>query len=157
MAVGIGRSCSVDVDIAAPVESVWALVSDVTRNGEWSVESRGSVWLDGVSAPAAGARFRGRNRRNGARWSRICEVLEVEPPRRFVWRTLPTLLYPDSTRWELALEPHDGGTRLTETMQVLKMPALHDRVFAIVLPQHRDRRAELRADLARVQVAIEAG
>lgn len=107
------------------------------------------------TSPTAGAHFRGRNRRKTMRWSRVCEVLEVDSPRRFAWRTLPTRLLPDSTRWELDLSPKGTSTTLTETMHLLHIPALHDRVFATMLPQHRDRTPDLEADLGRIKVAVE--
>jgi len=156
MALRIGKSCEASIVVDAPVEVVWALVSDVTRTGEWSVECRGAEWLDGASAPVKGARFRGRNRRNATRWSRVCEVLEVDAGQRLAWRTVPTRLLPDSTRWEFELSPAEAGTKLTERMQVLQIPAFYDRLFAAMLPAHRDRTADLKADLGRIKTRIEA-
>lgn len=156
MGLQVGKSCEASTVVDAPVEAVWALVSDVARTGEWSVECRGAEWLDGASGPVKGARFRGRNRRNATRWSRVCEVLEVDPARRLAWRTLPTRLLPDSTRWDFELTPAGTGTRLTERMQVLQIPVLYDRLFAAVLPQHRDRTADLEADLGRIKTRLEA-
>ena len=40
------RQVSVDVD--APPEQVFELVSDVTRMGEWSPESTGAEWRSGT-------------------------------------------------------------------------------------------------------------
>ena len=37
------------IDIAAPPEAVYALVSDMTRYGEWSTQNVGGEWLDGGS------------------------------------------------------------------------------------------------------------
>lgn len=156
MALRVGKSCEASVVVEAPLEAVWALISDVTRTGEWSVECRGAEWLDGATGPTKGARFRGRNRRNGTRWSRVCEVLEVDPAKRLVWRTLPTRLLPDSTRWEFELVPAEAGTTLTERMQVLQIPALYDRLFAAMLPAHRDRTTDLEADLRRIKARLEA-
>lgn len=156
MALHVGKSCEASIVVDAPVEAVWALVSDVTRTGEWSVECRGAEWLDGAKEPVKGARFRGRNRRNATRWSRVCEVLEVDASQRLVWRTLPTRLLPDSTRWEFELLPAGAGTKLTERMQVLQIPALYDWLFAAMLPQHRDRTADLEADLVRIKARLEA-
>lgn len=156
MALRLRKSCEASVVIDAPPEAVWALVSDVTRTGEWSVECRGAEWQDGASAAVKGARFRGRNRRNATRWSRVCEVLEVDAAKRLVWRTLPTRLLPDSTRWEFELRPTGAGTELTERMQVLHIPALYDWLFAAMLPQHRDRTADLEADLGRIKARLEA-
>lgn len=156
MALRVGKSCEASIVVDVPVGAVWALVSDVTRTGEWSVECRGAEWLDGASGPVKGARFRGRNRRNATRWSRVCEVLEVDAAQRLVWRTLPTRLLPDSTRWEFELAPAEAGTKLTERMQVLQIPGLYDRLFAAMLPAHRDRTADLEADLGRIKARLEA-
>jgi uncharacterized membrane protein len=152
----VGKSCEASVVVDAPAEAVWGLVSDVTRAGEWSVECRGAQWMDGASAPVKGARFRGRNRRNATRWSRVCEILEVDPPQKLVWRTVPTRLLPDSTRWEFEVAPGPAGTTLTERMQILQIPALYDRLFAAMLPQHRDRTSDLEADLNRIKARLEA-
>lgn len=155
MANRLKRSCDASVDIDAAVETVWELVSDVTRAGEWSVECCGAEWLGGATTATAGARFKGKNRRNATRWSRTCEVLEIDPPYRLAWRTLPTRLLPDSTRWEFELAAHNGGTTLIERMQVLKIPALYDRLFATMLPQHRDRTSDLQGDLERIKERFE--
>lgn len=155
MAIRLKKSCEASVDVNAPVEAVWDLVSDVTRTGNWSVECRGAEWLDGATAAKPSARFRGRNRRNATRWSRVCEVLEVDPPRRLSWKTLPTRLLPDSTKWEFELASTGARTLLTERMQVLNIPGLYDRVFALMLPQHRDRTPDLEADLQRIKAYVE--
>jgi hypothetical protein len=155
VALRVGKSCEVSIFVDASVDAVWELVSDVTRTGEWSVECRGAEWMDGATGPVEGARFRGRNRRNATRWSRVCELLDVVAPQRLAWRTLPTRLLPDSTRWEFELTPDGAGTKLTERMQVLEIPAFYDWLFAAMLPQHRDRTADLKADLTRIKARLE--
>ena len=55
----VPHSCRVEAEVAAPVEAVWQVVSDVTRTGEWSHECLGVEWLDGATRAAVGARFRG--------------------------------------------------------------------------------------------------
>ncbi|HBM56923.1 MAG TPA: SRPBCC family protein, partial [Acidimicrobiaceae bacterium] len=42
------ESVSVSREMAAPPEEVWALVSDLTRMGEWSPEAKGGRWAGGV-------------------------------------------------------------------------------------------------------------
>jgi len=69
--------------VAAPPEAVYEVVSDVVSVGSRSTECRSARWLPGSDGAAAGARFRGRNRHGLARWSRVCEVVEAEPGRRF--------------------------------------------------------------------------
>ena len=52
----LARTCRVEAEVAAPVDAVWRVVSDVTRTGEWSHECHSVHWLDGAtSAVPAGA------------------------------------------------------------------------------------------------------
>jgi hypothetical protein len=81
----------------------------------------------------------------------------VDPPREISWRTVPTFLFPDSTSWSLRLEPAPGGTRITQTFQVLRAPWLLDRIYARFIPSHQDRDARLIDDLARIGDVARAG
>src|SRR3954471_18312363 len=141
------RSGSVDVDVEATPAQVWALLADVTRSGEWSHETQGAEWLDGATAAAPGARFRGRNKNGRTKWSRVCEVLTADAPLVISWRTVPTGVYPDSTRWTYELAPIDGGCRVTQRFEVLKLNPILDRLFYALIPAHRDRSAALAADV----------
>lgn len=149
----VQKRSHVEVVVAATVPQVWAVVSDVTRVGEWSHECLGASWLGDAHEPAPGARFRGRNRSGllgWARWSRTCEIVSSSRPSEIVWRTVPTLLFPDSTEWRIRLEAADGGTRITQSFTVLRAPWLLDRLYALVIPSHRDRDARLADDLRRI-------
>ncbi|MFA5885830.1 MAG: SRPBCC family protein [Acidimicrobiia bacterium] len=78
---------SVTVHIAAPPETVWGLVSDITNTGKFSPETFEAEWLDGASAPAVGVRFRGHVRRDGrgpVHWTK-CEIVACEPGREFTF------------------------------------------------------------------------
>lgn len=153
----VQKRSRVAVVVNAPVQHVWDVIADVTRVGEWSHECRTARWLGGAQAAAPGVRFRGRNRAGWARWSRVCEVVTVDPLREFTWRTVPTPLFPDSTEWCLRLEPHPDGTTITQSFTVLKGPWLLDRIYAMLIPAHRDRDTRLGADLARIGQAASAG
>ncbi|MDG2112640.1 MAG: SRPBCC family protein, partial [Actinomycetota bacterium] len=48
-------------DVAASPEAVWAVVSDITRIGEWSTETYLCEWDEGQQ-PGLGATFTGHNR-----------------------------------------------------------------------------------------------
>jgi uncharacterized protein YndB with AHSA1/START domain len=141
------RAGSVAVEVDATPEQVWAVLADVTRTGEWSHETRGGEWLDGATEALAGARFRGRNRNGRTKWSRICEVQTAEAPEVISWRTVPSRLYPDSTRWTYELTPIDGGCRITQRFEVLELNPIMDRLFYALIPAHRDRSAKLEADV----------
>ena len=134
----------------APAEAVWQIIADVTRVGEWSHECRGARLLGDARAAAPGVRFRGQNRSGVFRWSRSCVFTLVEPPRAIAWRTGGLWGRVDSTQWRLDLEPVQGGTRIIQTYQVLRVAPGLDRVYWRLIKAHRDRRAALADDLDRL-------
>ena len=99
---------------------------------------------------APGARFRGTNKAGPWTWSRVNEVVVADEPTTFVWRTVPTLLFPDSSEWRIELEAVDSRTRITQSFQVVRAPAVLSRLYAIVVPAHRGRRTGLTDDLRRL-------
>lgn len=153
----VQKHSRVEVVVDATLPQVWGVVSDVTRIGEWSHECHEAHWLGEAQGPAPGARFRGRNRAGWARWSRISEITTLDPPHEIGWRTVPTLLFPDSTQWSIRLEPCGSGTLVTQSFAVLRAPWLLDRVYAWLIPAHQDRDARLAEDLARVGSAARRG
>ena len=142
--------CRVEVDVSAPVDAVWRLVADVTRTGEWSHECLSVSWVDGATSAVPGARFRGGNKSLWWRWSRTCEVLEVDTGRRLAWRTIPSWRFVDSTVWQISLEPLATGTRIVQTYDVVRCPRWWELVVTYAVPPHRDRAAALAADLRRI-------
>jgi hypothetical protein len=154
----VQKQSLVEEVVDATAWQVWAVISDVTRIGEWSHECRAAWWLDEADGPSPGVRFRGSNRAGWARWGRTCEIVTVDPPRQLVWRTVPTPLFPDSTRWAIRLEPtSDGRTLIRQSFTVLRAPWLLDRLYARLIPAHQDRDAGLAQDIVRVGVAARRG
>jgi uncharacterized protein YndB with AHSA1/START domain len=146
----VARTCQVQVIAGAPIESVWQLIADPTRTGEWSHECHHVTWLGGATAAAPGARFRGRNRSGWLRWSRKCEMLTVDPPHQIAWRTIASPLFVDSTDWRISLEPAGTGTRIVQTFQVTRCPRWWEWIVARVNPPNIDRSAALTEDLHRI-------
>jgi Hemerythrin HHE cation binding domain/Polyketide cyclase / dehydrase and lipid transport len=146
----IPRAGGAEVVVGAAIDAVWRIVSDVTRVGEWSHECRRVEWLDGATKPAPGVRFRGTNKAGPWTWSRVNEILVAEEPRRFMWRTVPTLAFPDSSEWRIDLEAVDGGTRVVQSYRVLRAPAVLTRLYPFLVPAHRDRTTGLTEDLRRL-------
>jgi uncharacterized protein YndB with AHSA1/START domain len=104
--------------VDAPPERVWALVSDITRYGEWSPENQGGRWDPGTVRPGVGARFTGSNRHGKVlRWSTHCTVIEYERNRRFAFSVAES-----RTRWGYRLVPESGGTRVTEWRERFGLP-----------------------------------
>jgi uncharacterized protein YndB with AHSA1/START domain len=126
--------------IEAPPEKVYALVSDVTRMGEWSPETYGAAWIDGATGPAPGSRFRGRNKQSWMKWSTKCTVTAAEPGKEFTF----VVGNPDKpqTRWSYRMGPSNGGTDLTESFESLR----YNTFFKVIMPPKR-RTAKLQRDV----------
>jgi hypothetical protein len=140
----------VEVLVDAERDAVWDVVRDVTRVGDWSHECVSAEWVGDIREAVPGARFRGRNRSGLVRWGRRCEVVDATPW-TLTWRTVPTLVYPDSTEWTISLHDTDRGTRVEQSFRVVKMPPrLLVRLYARMIPGHLDRTEALTADLRRL-------
>lgn len=146
---GVQMSCHCHVEVEADVEAVWDIARDVTRVGDWSHECVDVKWIDGATAAAPGARFRGRNKQGLFRWGRVCEIVNAEPY-ELVWRTVPTALYPDSTDWRITLRPCGAGTKIEQSFNVVRGSKLLALVYGFLLPAHRDRSEALVEDLERL-------
>jgi uncharacterized protein YndB with AHSA1/START domain len=104
---------SVTREIGVPADQVWAMVSDLTRMGEWSPENEGATWLKGATGPTPGATFRGTNRNGKKTWSTDGTVVDAEPGRLFTFRT--TAAGFKVAEWRYAFETTATGCRVTET------------------------------------------
>ena len=103
--------------IDAPPERVWALVSDVGLMPGMSDELQSVEWLDGATGPALGARFLGHSRHEAlGDWSTTSYVIEYEPDRVFAWAVEDPA--DPSAVWRFRLHAGDGGTELSEWMQL---------------------------------------
>ena len=91
------------------------------RVGEWSHECGGAEWVDGATTARPGARFRGTNRVGRSRWSRVCEVVTADAPHEVSWRTVSTWRFPDSTLWTITVDAVEGGSRIEQRFEVLKL------------------------------------
>ncbi|MCZ4497478.1 MAG: Hemerythrin cation binding domain protein [Marmoricola sp.] len=142
------RSVTASVVVPAPADAVWEVLVDIGRIGEWSHEARGARWVTGVG-PAVGNVFRGTNRLGSLRWARACTVLTADVGQRFAYRTDGGLAG-DRTEWSFELTPAEGGTRVTERYQILRMPRLLEAAVVRLMPSHLDRTAALVGDLERL-------
>jgi uncharacterized protein YndB with AHSA1/START domain len=104
---------SVVREIAAPAERVWAMVSDITRMGEWSPETVGGTWLGGATGSQPGAKFRGTNRNGVKKWNTVGVVVDSDEGRRFSFRVTAAGL--KVAEWSFAFEPTATGCKVTET------------------------------------------
>lgn len=132
-----------ELTVDAPPERVWALVSDITRAGEWSPEATGGRWRD-ATGPAVGARFVGGNRHGRLRWSTHCRVTESEPGRRFTF-----VVSESRTAWGWVLEPAGAGTHVVAWREGVGRPALPVRLLQRSGILGSDREGMMRDGLAR--------
>jgi uncharacterized protein YndB with AHSA1/START domain len=132
--------------IATPPALLYDLVSDVTRMGQWSPECVRCEWLDEATGPAAGARFKGTNKRGVVRWSTTARVLAAERGREFTFVTGHR--GHDETRWTYRFEPEGDGTRVTETFEMLADLPWYLRVVERVVMRVKDRKADLELGMA---------
>lgn len=78
-------TASARLEIAAPVDEVYRLITDLDTLAGVSEELESCEWLDNVTVPAPGARFRGTNRNGDKSWETVATVRVVEPGERFAF------------------------------------------------------------------------
>lgn len=143
---------TVSIDIAAPPETVYDLVADVTQMGRWSPETHRAEWVGGATGPRAGARFKGWNKRGPLRWATGCEVERAERGEEFAFVVRST-----GARWAYRFDDDgDGGTRLTETRDLSGEKPLA-KVFGTLVRQDEGLRQGMRTTLERLKAAAESG
>ena len=147
---------SVTVHMNATPEAIWAVVSDITRTGEFSPETFEAEWLDGATGPAVGARFRGHVNRNnkGVKYWTVCQVSSCEPGRSFAFEVLTGGKALNT--WTYAMVPAGGGTDVTESFRLT--PTLPIRIYWALLGWARGKtnRAGMRTTLNRLKAVVEA-
>ena len=99
--------------VARSPEDLYAMVSDVTRMGEWSPICK-ACWWDEGEGPRVGAWFTGRNELPERTWETRSKVVAADPGREFAFVVLGTV-----ARWGYTFTPVDGGTELTESWEFL--------------------------------------
>jgi uncharacterized protein YndB with AHSA1/START domain len=143
--------------IDAPAARLWEIVADVTRIPEWSPVCHRVEWVDGSHEAVVGARFRGHNKLNGARWSRECAITEAEPGEVLAFSTF--FKGEESTRWRYQLEPAGTSTTVREAYQVVLIPPwlrLLRRLPGVVAKSERDTAWNVSTSLERLKAIAEA-
>lgn len=103
------------VQVDAPAQRVWDLVSDLPGMGRISPENAGGAWRRGATGPAVGAVFKGRNRNGVRRWSTTAKVVQCDPGSRFAFAVSSVLGIPVS-EWTYEVQATgDGSCEVTET------------------------------------------
>ena len=148
----------VPIEIDAPPERVWAIVSDIETMPGASPELQAVEWLDGRSGPGLEARFAGHNRHDAfGEWSTVSVIVAYDPPRVFAWAVgdpeIPAAI------WRFSLEPRDGGTLLRQWVQMgpgrsglsFAIEQMPDKEQKIVFVRLREFEAYMEATLAAIK------
>ncbi len=115
------RELEISRDIAATPAAVFAVITDVTRTGEWSDECTACEWIGGATGPAIGAEFDGHNSNNGNQWTTQGKVVELVDNERFVFHATSRGFH--FATWGYSIEPTDAGCRLTQFWEDLRPEA----------------------------------
>jgi uncharacterized protein YndB with AHSA1/START domain len=112
------------IDIAAPVEPVWLLVTDVARHPEFAGPKSITKVIDFDGPVEVGQRWVAHERFGPQKFDAPSDITAVDPQRRFSWVSFPPAK--ESNRgeggrvhWAYELTPTAQGCRLTHTMRVL--------------------------------------
>ena len=95
------------IDVAASPATVWSVVSDVRRTGEWSPECARVLPLGPVRV---GALLVGLNHRGRVRWATLSRVITYVPEQEIGWRVLT-----NRSEWRYQLRPGPAGTSISQT------------------------------------------
>jgi hypothetical protein len=142
-----GPTVGVEAHVDAPPAAVWPHVSDIAVPARFSGELCEVEWLDGVTEPALGARFVGRNQHPAVgTWETTSTVVAWDPPRLLAWDVGDPAQ--PSASWRFELEADGDGTRLRQwarlgpgpsglTPAIAAMPDKEERIVARRLDEHR--------------------
>jgi hypothetical protein len=101
------------VQIEAPAQRVWDLVSDLPNMGRLSPENKGGTWISPATGPSVGAGFKGANRSGWRRWSTKVVVTRSEPGKEFFFTV--TSVGMKVAEWGYTIEPDGLSCSVTES------------------------------------------
>ena len=140
------------IDIDAPVDKVWELITDTRRMPEWSPQCRKMKTLGPLRQ---GTRTLNVNRRKRLYWTTTSTITEMIPQRKFAFR-----VNTNNTIWSYELEPTATGTRVVESRHAENgvKPASNFLVNMLFggVPSFEDELVDgMNASLARIKAAAE--
>ena len=143
---------SVEREIAAPAEAIFALLADATRHKD--IDGSGTVVAaKGDPEPLALGSTFGMSMKMGLPYSMVSKVIEFEPGRRIAWQTrgpgkVGGLV--GGRIWRYELEPVEGGgTLVRETWDISR-----ERVPAMVRPMRSKTKQNMEQTLERIEQLV---
>jgi uncharacterized protein YndB with AHSA1/START domain len=140
------------IDIDAPADKVWELITDTRRMPEWSPQCR---MMKPMGPLRQGTRTLNLNRRKRLYWTTTSTITEVIPQRKFAFR-----VNTNNTIWSYELAPTATGTRVVESRHAENgvKPASNFLVNMLFggVPSFEDELVDgMNASLARIKAAAE--
>lgn len=140
------------IDIDAPVEKVWGLISDLSRMPQWSPQCR---VMKALGPLRPGTRTFNLNRRKFLFWPTTSRITEVIDNEKLAFR-----VEANNTVWSYELEPTATGTRVTESRHAENgTTAVSNALvnaFMGGVPSFEDELVDgMNASLARIKAAAE--
>ena len=148
------------IEIDAPTDRVWALVTDIPRMAKWSPQVVKSTVKGG--AVKLGATFSNLNKQGIKRWPTGGKVVRFQPPTDATPGDFAFRIRENRTVWSFELAPTaDGGTRLTERRETPDgISGLSMMLTKVVLggqkPFTDELRRGIRQTLERIKAEAEA-
>jgi uncharacterized protein YndB with AHSA1/START domain len=141
------------IDIDAPIETVWQLITDLRRMSEWSPQC---VMMKPLGRVHQGTRTVNLNRRKRVFWATTSTITEVVPQRKFAFR-----INANNAVWSYELEPTAKGTHVVESRHaengVKPMSALGVKLLLGGVPSFDREMVEgMNTSLARIKAAAES-
>lgn len=101
------------IEINAPADKVWSLVTDIPKMSKWSPQVVKSTVKGGIVKE--GATFSNLNKQGFKRWPTGGKVVRFTPPTDATPGDFAFRIRENRTIWSYQLEPTaDGGTKVTE-------------------------------------------
>jgi Polyketide cyclase / dehydrase and lipid transport len=143
--------------IDADAETLYDMVSQLPRIGEWSPECEAVEWADDVATPVAGSRFVGHNAVGPGRrirYSRRGRVLAADRGREFAFATEEGGR--EGTIWRYRFDSQSNGTRVIESYTVEWLP-WWARILDVPLNRHKELVENMRTTLENLKASAERG
>ncbi|WP_216914431.1 SRPBCC family protein [Nocardia noduli] len=142
------------IDIAAPPEQVWKVVSDLKRMPEFSPHT---VRMVAIGAPKTGTWTVNWNRDGKKFYPTTSRIVRYEPGRSFAFR-----MNENFTTWSYTLEPTETGTRVTQRRDIPRgvswpVRKMVDAVLGGEAAFEAKLVAGMNETLGRIKTAIETG
>jgi hypothetical protein len=153
---------AVQTRIHASPQRIWDLAVDIHLMPRVSAELQEVAWLGGVSEPAVGRCFAGRNAHPSlGEWETVSTIIECDEPHRFAW-AVGDLDRPAAT-WRFTVRPDGPATVLEQWVRIgpgrsnlnRLIDAMPDKEQKLVFVRMRDLEAAMTRTVAAIKELAE--